>query len=293
MATTLYPNLTNLTDPGLQVAYMDGYTDTTEDVTLFDVLTTKLGRVTSRGYNPAPSYVVSSETHTIGTNDIEEAYGQQWDHVEYENGLALSRTSYLTLDPIVRMEWLQSMGNAGLQHLVDGLYDLFNNHIVTVGGDGQTLASTAHPSPVGTWSNRGSSAVDASAIEAAERALSNTLTPSGMRGELKGDVILSGTANRQAIFAALGSEFTSSNLQKSVTTTLPLRPVLSRAIDSTTAWWVCDSRQTRKHLKCYVLQGFSPIVVECHPDDWTFRVTDKFIRAINFGAPRGIYAGNV
>lgn len=291
MAQTLYPNITNLVDPGLQVAYVAGVTGGLDDISLFSFEPTNLGSIKHQGYNPSPGYVVSAEAGTIATNAITEAYLQTWTHTEYENGLYLSRKAKLTLSarPQIIFDWLQSMGLAYFQHLATRAWDLLNNAFATNLGDGVPLCSAVHPSEAGNQDNLGASAMDTAAIEAAEREVRLAQTATGQKGAYQGTALVFPLALRQTAHAAMGSQFTSAALQHSITSTLPLRLVPSRYLTSATAWFVADERYTRQSLVGYILQGSDPVETTRHMDDHSHRFTDKAIDAFNAGDWRGIF----
>lgn len=307
MATTVTSSLTNLLDPGLAEAFIDGMVSGVEGLdTLFNVESTDQNTIESMGINPAGAYIGTSEGGTISTRALTEGYKKTYSHTSYSYGLSMSRKAYLTARAkfSILADYYQSMGYSNGQKISELCWSLFTNGFSdTTTADGVTLFNASHPTTASgsVFSNTGSTSFDAAGIEAAHVALETQTTPDGLKMSTNATHVVVPLALRQEAFELLGSVFENSSgptangktVYTNYASIAGVQPLPSKYLTSASNWFLVDAAMTKKAFNCFVLQGFDPEVVERHPDTHNYQVTDLLVGAAGFDSWRGTWGSSI
>lgn len=307
MATTLTTGLTNLLDPGLAEAFIDGMVSGVDGLdTLFNVEATDSNTIESAGVNPAGAYIGTSEGGTISTRSLEEGYKKTYTHSSYSYGLAMSRKAYLTARAkfSVLADYYQSMGFSNGQKIAELCWSIFTGAFSdTSTADGVTLCSASHPttSSSSTFDNTSSTSLGATSLGDAIVALESQTTPDGLKMAVNPTHLVVSLTDRaeahtitQSVFEhSTGPTAAGRTVYNSYTSQMGIGVLASKYLTSTTDWFLVDQAMTKKSMNCYILQGFDPEVVERHPDTHSYQVTDLLVAAVGFDSWRGVFGADV
>jgi hypothetical protein len=182
------------------------------------------------------------------------------------------------------------LGALGVRFFAAQLANLLNLCTVTAGGDGQPLASAAHPSGVGAMSNFLNSALGFTSWAAAVRALRECQNHRGRVMGLRPTKLILPPALDVTAGQVLGAPNSANDIsQINVYQGMGVGRTILPELTSATRWFVLD--ESISPFRVPVVRGQDPWVIERHQDNGNYIVRDQIYSGAGHAAWRGVVVG--
>lgn len=174
---------------GMQGAEMDGDFGL---VQLFCTITQGPQNILAQSLNPAKNMGAHVPGQPIPTQAL--APGQNIAAIaeDYSHGYAVDRILWEQMDPVMRVQFVQSLGVAGIARLTRSAFNILANATTRLGPDGVSLINDAHPSggTAATYDNSYATALDFAAFATVREDMRKRVGPDGQQlGQMPGLVI--------------------------------------------------------------------------------------------------------
>ena len=283
MAYGITPNLTNISDKGLQEAWIGGMASAMDaDLSFVRFFPYDGMTYSTAGYAPPSPYSANvPEGNDVDTESIAETYTKNITVSQYTLGWGMSLLAKSTLPTDVTVGLYRELGGLAVRFFAGKVADLLNNAAgTTTTADGVALASASHTSDAGNQSNYLNSNLAFTAYESAVRNMWQMKNHKGVHMGARPNMLLTNPALDVTSFQILNATHNADN--RSTPNPNSGRGVsvnILPEITATTFWSLLDTAKTT--FRAPVVRGPSPWVVEFDEKSGNYYVRD--IIAAGFG----------
>jgi phage major head subunit gpT-like protein len=205
------------------------------------------------GFGDIPEY-----QGTLQYSDFELLYRKTYTHVEYAQGVAVTRKALDDDGYGVLAQRARLLGIAFNRSVYKNAASVFNSATSTaaayVGGDGKALVADDHPrssTDATTQDNKGTTALSVDSLIAAEIAMMGFTDSEGNPSNIMPDTLVVPLALKHTAETIIGSTNKSGTANNDKNTLSGYNLVVSRYLTDANNWFLIDSTMAREYLNWY------------------------------------------